>query len=189
MKRIVLFIVAAACTTAIGAEEDYLQRSRELTQRFAAQLQGELMRAMIGDGPLAAVEVCVERAPLIAAELSRESGAKLGRTSLKFRNPGNAPEPWQFETLQRFDVLGAEAAPEKLEVFQAEPGPGIEARYMKAIVAKPMCLACHGEPAGELRDLIKAKYPHDLATGYEAGDIRGAFYVTWPERPDEAGAE
>ena len=184
MKHFLVLLAALVPIVASGGDGQRLEESRALVQRFSEQLQAELLRAMSGEGPEHAITVCAERAPLIAAELARESGAKIGRTSLKFRNPSNAPEPWQYEILQRFDALGPLAAPASLEVFEAEPAAGVEARYMKAIPAKPMCLACHGEPQGVLREAIKDRYPHDRATGYEAGDIRGAFYVIWPERPE-----
>lgn len=163
------------------SDTDMLEESRALTQRFAETLQAELMRAISGFGPPEAVRVCRDRAPEIAAELARESGAKIGRTSLRFRNPQNIPEPWQIPVLMRFEQAGASAKQEKLELFERNPAPGIEARYMKAIIAKPLCLACHGEPDQPVAEELRKAYPHDRAVGYEAGDIRGAFYVIWPE--------
>jgi hypothetical protein len=41
-----------------------------------------------------------------------------------------------------------------------------------------MCLACHGEslePAVAAK--LAAAYPKDQATGFRAGDLRGAFWV------------
>lgn len=158
-----------------------LEESRALTTRFAETMMAELVRAMSGFGPPEAVRVCRERAPEIAAELARESGAKIGRTSLKFRNPQNIPEAWQIPVLMRFEQAGASAAQDKLEQFERNPAPGIEARYMQAIIAKPMCMSCHGEPETSVKEELRETYPHDRATGYEAGDIRGAFYIIWPE--------
>lgn len=162
-------------------DENRLAQSRALVKELGSTLQKELMSAMSAGGPLNAVHVCRDRAPAIAAELSRQSGAKIGRTSLKTRNPQNSPEPWQRSVLLQFDQAGASAADERLEFKARNPEPGIEFRYMQAIITKPMCLACHGEPEESIRTVIKQAYPHDAATGYEAGDIRGAFHVTWPE--------
>jgi hypothetical protein len=47
---------------------------------------------------------------------------------------------------------------------------------MKAIPTAPLCLTCHGtaiEP--RLQAELTALYPQDLATGYQAGELRGAF--------------
>lgn len=161
--------------------------SRELVQQFAAQLQTELKSAMEAGGPTNAIHVCRDRAPAIAAALSRESGAKIGRTSLRLRNPANLHEPWQYPVLLRFDELSGDEIASKGEHFEAKAAPGIAARYMKAIPTQPLCLACHGNPAGEVADALASAYPHDRATGYAAGAVRGAFFVVWPEAGPEEG--
>jgi hypothetical protein len=41
-----------------------------------------------------------------------------------------------------------------------------------------MCLTCHGsEIDAEVREQLAADYPMDRATGFEAGDLRGVFWV------------
>ena len=42
----------------------------------------------------------------------------------------------------------------------------------------PQCLACHGpreSQSPELRTALERDYPHDAATGYAVGELRGAF--------------
>jgi len=54
-------------------------------------------------------------------------------------------------------------------------------RYMKAIPTGEVCLQCHGsniDPSVEAT--LKTFYPHDQATGFKQGDIRGAFTITQP---------
>jgi hypothetical protein len=47
---------------------------------------------------------------------------------------------------------------------------------MKAIPTGAVCLTCHGtEVKPEVLTKIKELYPNDKATGYQEGDIRGAF--------------
>lgn len=178
-----LFLILAMTTAAAGGAPsgDHREKSRELIKTFASELKGELTHALAEGGPTGAIHVCRDVAPAIAARLSRKAGASIGRTSLRFRNPANLPEPWQRPQLERFDDLDADAGAGKLEAYEEAPAPGIAARYMKAIPTEPACLACHGEPAGEVREALAEAYPHDRATGYEAGDIRGAFYVVWPD--------
>lgn len=177
---VALLIAALGVNPAIASGEDDLtalrDRSRAVVKEFATRLKGELTQAMSDGGPSNAIAICSERAPLIAAELSRESGAKVGRTSLRTRNPANTPEPWMRRVLEQFDTAGEGDT----EYFAASPTEALAARYMKAIPAHPLCLTCHGEPAPDLKKTLDALYPHDEATGYEAGDIRGAFYVVWP---------
>jgi hypothetical protein len=51
---------------------------------------------------------------------------------------------------------------------------------MKAIPVQPLCVACHG-PAETLspavRERLAKEYPHDRATGYSPGQVRGAITV------------
>jgi hypothetical protein len=54
---------------------------------------------------------------------------------------------------------------------------------MKAIPTGAVCLACHGQTlAPEIQEALDTDYPHDRARGYELGQIRGAFSITWPAR-------
>jgi hypothetical protein len=45
-----------------------------------------------------------------------------------------------------------------------------------------MCLACHGQTlAPGVAEVLAREYPRDAATGFSAGQLRGAFYVVWHE--------
>jgi hypothetical protein len=54
---------------------------------------------------------------------------------------------------------------------------------MKALPVAPLCVTCHGSadkmPAGIKARLAK-EYPHDRATGYAPGQLRGAISVKRP---------
>lgn len=172
--------VLFACAPAKPVDDPRLVQSRELVQTFASRLQGELESALAEGGPAHAVRVCKDRAPLIASELSRLSGAKVGRTSLRYRNPVNAPEPWQLEVLRRFEERAKQDPPAPKPEFFAKRPDG-SARYLSAIFAGYVCLACHGTSiSAALEKTLELEYPDDLAVGYGVGDIRGAFSVTWP---------
>ena len=75
-------------------------------------------------------------------------------------------------------LQGGEAAQQidTLEVVDGTQGQVV--RYMKAIAMAPQCLACHGPRDSQppaLRAALEHDYPHDAATGYAAGELRGAF--------------
>ena len=77
----------------------------------------------------------------------------------------------------------AAGAPAPPQHFDARPDGS--ARYMSAIVTQPLCLTCHGsEIAPEVAAEIARHYPEDQATGFAAGDLRGAFLIEWPA-PEE----
>ena len=170
---------ALLLATSLAADNPGLAESQLLTQQFAASLQQELKRALSAGGPVEAVAVCKERAPQIASELSRLSGAKIRRTSLRFRNPMNAPEAWESRVLAEFAAADAADPGEPLEYFELQDDGTI--RYMSAIRTGGVCLACHGATLAEdLEEPLAVDYPHDRARGYSLGDLRGAFSVTWP---------
>jgi hypothetical protein len=51
---------------------------------------------------------------------------------------------------------------------------------MKPIVTAPLCLTCHGETlAPGVAAAVESRYPQDRAVGFAAGDLRGAFHVSW----------
>lgn len=162
--------------------------SREVVGAFGARLKGELEAAMQAGGPANAVEVCRRVAQEIAREESQRRGWEVGRTALKVRNPVNAPDAWERETLALFaqqKAAGAEVAGlERYALVEAaggETAEGPQFRYMKAIPMGELCLTCHGpavEP--ELLALIRRHYPQDQATGFQVGDLRGAFTIAQP---------
>jgi len=100
----------------------------------------------------------------------------VSRTSLKVRNPDNAPDARERAVLELWrNKVEAGTPPSALEPFASDSDDFL---WMKPIVAEPPCLMCHGSdvPAA-VADAIAARYPQDRATGYSAGDLRGAFVV------------
>jgi hypothetical protein len=159
------------------------QASRAAIKELASRLKGELVQAIKAGGSESAISVCKVAAPSIASDISEKNGWRVGRTALRLRNPGNAPDEWERKVLERFsEQLEQEADPEKLEHFEVvEENEVSNFRFMKAIpLAKP-CLTCHG-PAVEpsLYEEIKKLYPSDQAVGFELGSLRGAFSVSQP---------
>lgn len=177
-SMVILLVLAVAPDAGMGSDDPRLVQSREIAARFQKELSGRLMEAMSVGGPVKAIEVCNEDAPLIAAQLSRETGANVGRTALRVRNPANAPDALERAVLEEFQrtVQAGSPTPERFDA-----APDGSARYMKAILTQPMCLACHGPSlAPEVKAALATHYPSDQATGFAAGDLRGAFVVEWP---------
>ncbi len=186
-RRLCIATLILAAVPAYGAEPPstlpWLDSSRGLTQQFATELKGELTRAMQQGGPAVAIDVCRKRAPEIARRLSDESGARVGRTALKVRNPANAPDGLQRAVLEQFstELASGKFSPPLEAAFEINRGGAVERRYMRAIPTEGVCLACHGETlAPAIATAIREAYPSDQATGFREGDLRGAFSVTWP---------
>lgn len=154
--------------------------SQAAIQNFASTLQGELVAAMQKGGPVEAIDVCKQRAPEIAAGISEDTGWSVGRTSLKLRNPENAPDEWERAVLQNFDDRLAAGTPAAELTHQEVVTEGDDTvfRFMRAIPTGGVCLTCHGsELGGDIQHALERLYPNDQATGYAEGQIRGAFTV------------
>ena len=189
-RAIVSGIVGATVVIAAwaaGAETDLEARtkaSRAVIKAFAGSLQTELKGAMKAGGPVAAIEVCNEKAPAISREHAEREGWSVGRTSLKYRNPNNAPDPWELTVLQSFEdrkAAGEDPATIDHAAYATQDGKRVF-RYMKAIPTAEVCLNCHG--SGEVKPEVAASlaefYPDDKARGFSVGDIRGAFTIVQP---------
>ena len=191
MKRIatalIVILSPVTLTTAEPVPETaWIEQSRQLTMQLGGQLKGELTKAIADGGPIAAINVCYTRAPEIAAQLSKSSGARVGRTALRVRNPSNAPDNLERSVLEQFATdLGSGPIDRPLEaVFEIRRGDALERRYMRAIPTDALCLTCHGKTlAPELAAAIAQNYPGDQGTGFELGQLRGAFSVIWPPVP------
>ncbi len=167
----------------MGTDPELATEARELVQVFAKRLKGALETAIKNGGPTAAVEFCNEQAPQIADALSTETGWAVARTSLKHRNPANASDDWERGVLRAFETRQADGEDAKGMTFTATvPGDdGRQFRFMQAIPTAPVCLVCHGDAVpDDVASAIDELYPGDLARGYVAGEIRGAFSLSKP---------
>lgn len=174
-----LLIGVTACSPPASNElTSFEQQALAATGKFASQLKQALQTAMQEGGPKAAVAVCQTQAPEIAASLSAKTGLDISRTSLKVRNIANQATPWQQAVLNDFERQKQAGTPINELKFVAVSDDGETLRMMKAIGTEAVCLTCHGDKidAG-LQAEINRLYPTDEATGFQQGDIRGAFSV------------
>ena len=180
-------LLASAAEEAMWPE--WVGKSRELSMQLGKELKAELGAAIEKGGPVAAIDVCRTRAPAIAARLSAESGARVGRTALRVRNAGNAPDDLERAVLEQFagDMASGRVEGPLEAAFEIKREGGIERHYMRAIPTEALCLTCHGETlAPDLAAAIAREYPNDQATGFKLGELRGAFRVVWPAASEPA---
>ena len=137
------------------------------------RLLGRLAEAMAAGGPAAAIDVCAEDAPGIAARVAEEFGVRIGRTSFRLRNPANAPPAWVEPA-----VLARRGGSARFV------GPEGTIGVLEPIMVMPTCLGCHGHAdqlAPGVAEAVAARYPEDRATGFDAGELRGWFWIEVPE--------
>lgn len=149
---------------------------------FQKDLKSALINAMAQGGVESAIPICSERAPQIADTQSKMHDVTLRRTSLRWRNPDNAPSETEKFVLEEFEKKKSEGIPFTDLTYFHETEGGL--MYMKAIPMQAMCAACHGTKVNKrLDEKIKTYYPDDRATGFQEGDIRGAFSVLIKKSP------
>lgn len=192
MKKSTALILALSLTSAtqsVHAQEPaaLMSETRKTALPILPKVVQAMQTAVQEQGPVAAIAVCKEKAPQLLLEMQQQTGWTIHRVSLKTRNPTTGtPDAWEARQLAEFNIMVANGAqPQQLEVGEivAASDGQRRFRYMKALPVVEVCQTCHG-PADSLSPELKAAlardYPHDQATGYTAGEIRGALSVTRP---------
>lgn len=177
-------VLFAGCASGPSADEQAAMAAdaRKASGALIQKLGGELKAALSASGPEGAIGVCKERAPQIAADVSKQFGFEVKRVSPKNRNPAGVPDAWEAEAQAGLEKrMAAGEKPETLDTWQVVSTPsGKQFRYAKALPVQPLCLTCHGDPA-TIPDGVKARlaaeYPLDKATGYAPGMVRGIVSV------------
>lgn len=167
-------------------EGQALARATDAGKAFGAALKARVKESIEAGGPPAAITVCSEDAPRIAAELASARGVTLGRSSLRLRNPANAGPDWVQAWLKEQGERSATGLATVRTIAQVD-GHSV-ARVALPIPVEAMCLDCHGPKEGLSPEVLAAlaeRYPQDAATGYAEGDLRG---VLWIEAPVAAAA-
>lgn len=160
------------------APEPMRQEARRAITAFSelrTTLEGRLQQALAAGGAPAAISVCRLEAPKATATVGQSAHLEMGRTSTRLRNPQNAPRSWVRPYLARYANAPAKEAP--VEVVDLGAG---RMGVIAPIGLQPLCTTCHGDPntmSPELLEALKTNYPHDQATGFSPGQLRGVFWA------------
>jgi cytochrome c551/c552 len=169
---------AFAATSTISEQERLRNEAKVIIKSYAEELQGTVRQTITDSGAPNAVLVCQLLAPVITDKHS-SSEWKITRTALRVRNPGNQPDAWERQILERFATAAAQG--QSITTLNFADVVDGEFRYMQAIPTQEGCLACHGhtiDPA--VKAALDRYYPDDQATGFALGELRGAFSVRHP---------
>jgi len=161
--------------------------TRKQAMPVVPKVVGMMKETVKAEGHVGAIPVCKEKAPSLLKARAQELGWNMRRVSLKTRNPERAtPDVWEAAQLADFNIRAANGeSPATLEVGEVMTRPDGKQvfRYMRALPVADVCLGCHGG-AGQIEPDLQAQldktYPHDRATGYSIGQIRGALTVIRP---------
>jgi hypothetical protein len=169
-------------------EAEIVSRVMELGKAAALgskQTLGKNLQQALQDGGVEyAIDFCNLNAMPIVDSLSKNFDATIKRVSLKVRNLDDYPSDLEKQILEAYEYQWKDSIP-----LQANVQAIGEDQYLftqPIMVENALCLTCHGKPENgflkETGDFIKSKYPNDQATGYEIGDLRGMWSITFPKK-------
>ena len=161
-----------------------MMRGSQIATAIAQGLAGRLQTKLEQEGPAGAVDFCSRTALALTDSLTAAyPGTTVKRTSLKIRNPKNAPDRFEQTALAFFDSV--RTAGGSLPQAYVQPVSDDEVRFYRPLVVMPFCTKCHGttEALGPgVQAILQERYPEDQAIGYQAGDWRGVIRVSMPRR-------
>ena len=124
---------------------------------------------------------CHQSALPITKKMAAYHGVEIKRTSLKIRNPENLPNEEELKVLHYYEDKKAEGK-ELNPLVSLDPSGNPS--YYAPIRVQKKCLMCHGslkkEVSPVIDSILRVKYPEDLALGYNEGDLRGIWSITFP---------
>lgn len=183
----VLLAACAGSSTPSGPTENQAQTTQlkakgDSAAKIAqAVLLTRVMQAVQQGGAAHAVAYCNLNASTLTDSLPGLSGYRIQRISDKYRNPANRPKTTGERTLLE-NYSRNKAA--KLSLRDTVLYEGKKAVYYKPIlIGMPTCLKCHGNPDSDIDAqtfaVLREKYPKDRATGYQTGDFRGLWKISF----------
>lgn len=125
---------------------------------------------------LEAANFCSTQAQEITAEINKglPPHAKVRRTALKVRNLANTPDETDIKVMHVYEekIKAGTFQPKDIRVVKVDN----TYRVYKPLLAKKVCLKCHGSSLKpKIAETIKKYYPKDQATGFKEGDLRGVI--------------
>ncbi len=182
-----VFMVISTNAVEPDLENKVVQIGESSAKELLKTLKSSLMKAMSEGTVYDAVKFCSKKAIPLTKQVERkiDHGIKIKRTSLKYRNPKNAPDEYEKKALIYFEqVLKKKGKLPPYLIQELNENGKKYYRYYKPLKVGTLCLTCHGEPDKmdqKLLKIIKERYPEDKATGYKLGDFRGVVRVSIPE--------
>lgn len=161
---------------------EYEKRGGQIAKAAFLELSGNLKAAMKEGGPTHAVDFCNVHALELTDKVADSLGVEIRRTSVKNRNPNNAPRDYELAALETFETTWAEGKEPRGYAREVDG----KVLYFQPIMMQPACLNCHGEQGGDINEstwqIINEKYPEDRAYGYALNEIRGMWSITFKEK-------
>jgi hypothetical protein len=170
-----------SCTGTVK-DKNYLEEGKELAAVSFKTLSGQLQGALKEGGVQNAVQYCNFMANPLVDSLSKKYNAEIRRTTFQTRNKDNKPRDYEKDVLIKYMQSHKNKEELSPEIVKLEDGK--TAFFSPIVIQNGLCLTCHGNPGGTIADedyaFIQSLYPDDEAVGYQLGDFRGMWSITFP---------
>lgn len=164
--------------SAVTAEHNP-EEAKTLAMTVQSKLGNTLMEKIQQGGIPEAIAFCNVKALPITDSISKQYGVQIQRITNRPRNAANRANPQESVLMQRLQdsmMSGVEYA----NLLTSESAEGT---YYFPIIAADLCLKCHGTPGKEVTPedygTISKYYPDDKAIGYNTGELRGLWKVSY----------
>ena len=166
-------VLASEATPAeMTVKQEGIKYIKMLGGTLKTELQTEMKADKTGVG---AVTFCTNEATKLTAEINSKlpDYAKVRRTALKLRNSEkNAADALDTKIMKEY-VASIEAktfTPKDIKVVE----DGDVTRVYKPLLAKNVCLVCHGSKISKaIQEEITKGYPEDKAVDFKENSLRG----------------
>lgn len=177
---LLLFLVFSCKPAASDKDKEAIMAEGTIIAKSTGKkLAGTLMEKIKSGGIPEAIEFCNTAAIPLTDKVADSFKVSIKRTSLKTRNPLNKPDDAELAVLKKYEVELMKGLPLQ-PVVETETDAS---HFYAPIIIESKCLMCHGTVNKELSrpidSIIKTKYPEDMATGYQEGDLRGMWSITF----------
>ena len=176
----IVSILSVACGQSNNHEqvaENNAKKQLALGDSISNAMQNVLLQnvgaAIKKGGTDHAVDYCSFQAMSITDSIAQKYHSNIQRLSDINRNPKNS--------ISKKEDKKAWVKIKSLKQHFLQKNTNGETYYYKPIfLAMPTCIKCHGttnDIASSTLKIIQSKYPNDLATNYQLGDLRGMWKI------------
>ena len=158
------------------------ERGKAIVAETFGLLSTNLQSALASGGVSNALPFCSLAASPLTASMAQKHGVSLRRFTHKPRNPSGMADTVELGFLEHFRK--GLAFTNTIPPMVASVEPGVVTFFAPIVLNNPMCLNCHGEPDKDIKPenlaIIRRLYPQDQATGFQLGELRGAWRIDFP---------
>lgn len=164
------------------AQNVALQRGKAIVAETFSLLSSNLQTAMQQGGVSNALPFCSLAASPLTAGMAGKHGVTIRRVTHKPRNPAGRADATESAILKHFEatLTGTNPPPPFVTNFTASTATF----FAPILLSNELCLKCHGELGRDISTenvaVIRHLYPHDEATGFKLGQLRGAWRIDIP---------